>query len=94
MQETIKSLWNGLYKPANIDVEHCKHEKELLETICKYETELKDMIHNEKMALLFERYMAAQMLCHGYQLEAAFAKGFSIGVKLTYEAASPKLELS
>ncbi len=93
MQETIKSLWNGLYKPANTDIEYSENEKDLYKALHNYEKELESKIPDEETAMLFRRYKAAQMLYHEYQLEAAFAKGFSTGLKLTYEATSPKLEL-
>ena len=85
MQDTIKSLWNGFYTPANQTVEHCEREKQLLETADKYEDELAAKLNDEARAV-FEKYKATQKLLKARELEAAFAKGFSIGMKLTHEA--------
>ena len=85
MQDTIKSLWNGIYKPAQQDVEHCEQEKELLKLAEQSERELIGKM-DEKTVKMFEKYNAIKSLYTERCLEAAFAKGFSTGMKITYEA--------
>ena len=85
MQDTIKSLWNGFYTPANQTVEHCKREMQLLEVANKYESELAAKLSDEARAV-FEKYKVTQNLLRARKLEAAFAKGFSTGMKLACEA--------
>ena len=92
MQDTIKSLWNGIYKPANQDVEHSEREKEILRLLEEHERELIGKMDKETIKL-FEKYNAIKALYDNHRLESAFAKGFSTGMKITYEAINKEPEL-